>query len=128
MSQLNRSKVFLIAFTLTLLGVPAMAQSLPTPDRNGDYMPKEAASQELWMAVDSDPKGLNCRGNIPPYKGSEQVLTTFKKDQTFTAVAPVRGIERIALDDKGKPWLRVQLNDNKECWVRANRRLVSPSQ
>ncbi len=50
MSQLNRSKAFLIAFTLTLLGVPAMAQSLPRADRNGDYMPKEGTSQELWMS------------------------------------------------------------------------------
>ncbi len=128
MSQLNRSKAFLMTFTLTLLAVPAMAQSLPQPDRNGDYMPKEGASHELWMSVDSDPKGLNCRGNIPPFEGSQQVLASFKKDQTFTAVAPVRGIERIALDDKGKPWLRVQLNDNKECWVRANSRFLSPSQ
>lgn len=127
MSQLNRSKAYLIAFTLTLLGVPAMAQSLPQPDRNGDYIPKEAAWHALWMAVDPDPKGLNCRGNIPPNTGSEQVVTSFKKDQTFTAVAPVRGVERMALDDKGKPWLRVQLKDNT-CWVRANSQFVSPSQ
>ncbi|NJK39551.1 MAG: hypothetical protein HC835_19075 [Oscillatoriales cyanobacterium RM2_1_1] len=128
----------LLGLSLTLVAgsdnSPSIAQEAPDfhsgpwPDRSGDY-PIRQTYHGMWQVMDTDPQGLNCRGNIPPGQGSAQVIAQFPQDTLLNAVKRERGVFELEKDQRGFPWLRVRLyeKDGKaECWVRANSQFVVP--
>lgn len=127
----HQVKAGFLGTAIALFGVPAIAQmGSPTfydgywPDGNGDY-PIRQEYVGNWQVVDSDPEGLNCRGNIPPGGGSETIVAKFYEGDFIQAVSRGRGIYEIEELD-GKPWLRVRLSDGGECWIRANELYIEP--
>lgn len=120
---------------LLLLTAPGIAQEPPDfysgswPDRNGDY-PIRRQYHGTWKVVDPDPNGLNCRGNIPPFARSRDIVTTFPTGTLINLVKRDRGVFEIGDSPRGEPWLRVRLLTPEDivptCWVRANRRYVMP--
>lgn len=128
---------FLLSICLTLiLGVqPVFAQEPPDfyrgswPDSRGNYLIREQY-HGTWQVVDPDPKGLNCRGNIPPFGGSDNIIATFPTGTLINAIPRERGAFELGEESsQNRPWLRVRLFERggrQECWVRANQRYVIP--
>lgn len=120
-----------LAVAIALSGLPAIAQTdRPNfydgrwPDGQGNYPIREEYVGQ-WEVVDPDPNGLNCRGNILPYEGSEEVVRKLYQGDRIQAVQRGRGIYELVEQD-GKTWLRVQVSGGGECWVRANEIFVKP--
>ncbi|MBL1177325.1 hypothetical protein [Pantanalinema sp. GBBB05] len=124
----------LVAFTAT----PALAQSLPVADSNGDF--SRRTGHEKWIVVDRDPDGLNCRwsSEIPTewYAPDAQyprmnirewsVVRRFPYNTVLVANMTPAGMVTM-FDEANKPWLKVTIGDNdKICLVRANNSFIRP--
>lgn len=120
-----------VGAVIVFLNLPLLAQESPNfytgewPNASGDYPIRQEYSGS-WRVVDLDTNGLNCRKNIPPGGGSEEVAERFPPNTLITLVKRQRGVFEIETDQQGKPWLRVQLPNGLDCWVRANQQYVVP--
>ncbi|MFN3679079.1 hypothetical protein [Thermosynechococcus sp.] len=124
----------------TLLLLPLLAQNpnLPQANRHGDYPLR--TDHRLWVVVDSDRQGLNCRWSpqVPKAWYSPlakwprtdiwywPVVRRFPRGTVLKANLAPSGFAMIP-DDRGLPWLKVTLGkDNRICLVRANRHFIRP--
>lgn len=113
-------------FALTLvLFSGTHAWALPQPNEEGNYLPT-TQPHYVWVVVDPDANGLNCRANIPPGGGSDRIVTRFFEGEIIRAVQRIRGVQELVLQG-GKTWLRVRFED-RECWVRAHEDYIQPTQ
>jgi len=123
--------IVIVGVAIAFFSLPAMAQQAPDfyegnwPDFNGDY-PLRQEYQSTWQVVDSDPQGLNCRDKIPTFSNEGKVEVSFSEGTILKAVERERGAIEIVSDLGDKPWLGVELPDDKTCWVRANQQYVVP--
>ncbi|MEA5521292.1 hypothetical protein [Limnoraphis robusta] len=133
---LNLLTLLLSVCITLMLGIkPVFAQEAPDfyqgnwPDSQGNY-PIRQQYHGSWQVVDRDPKGLNCRANIPPYAGSKEIRAIFPTGTLINAVRRDRGVFELGEESsQNQPWLRVQLfgqEGRQECWVRANKNYIIP--
>ncbi|MEB3281836.1 MAG: hypothetical protein VKK42_23225 [Lyngbya sp.] len=134
---LNLLTVLLSVCIILILGMkPVFAQEAPDfyqglwPDSRGNY-PIRQQYHGTWQVVDPDPKGLNCRGNIPPFGGSDKIIAVFPTGTLINAVRRERGVFELGEESsQNQPWLRVRLFEREgrqeSCWVRANQRYIIP--
>lgn len=113
----------------------ALSQSLPQPDRAGDYRSNEAPLKRqnpprplqagsLWQVV---PQSLNCR--VAP--GTHQpILRQYQRGAILEAEVGRGGSDEVllnALDAERKPWMAVRGKGVEDrCYVRANKRYIQP--
>ena len=120
---------FLFGMKLVLAQVAPDFYTGSWPDNQGNY-PIREEYHGAWQVVDPDPSGLNCRGNIPSYQGSQDIIATFPTGTVINAVPRERGVVEISDEPQDQPWLRVQLFQPKalpkSCWVRANQQYIMP--
>jgi hypothetical protein len=123
--------IVIVGVAIAFFSWPAMAQQAPDfyegnwPNASGDY-PLRQEYQSTWQVVDSDPQGLNCRDQIPTFTNEGKVEVSFSEGTILKAVERERGVVEIVSDLGDKPWLGVELPDDKSCWVRANQQYVVP--
>lgn len=115
----------------------ALANNLfpPLPDDRGNYNSIQrinSAGEEIngvkgehrnWQVITT---GLNCRKNPGE---NNVIIRKFAQDDIIQAASFGRGgadeVIVIQRDNKGLPWLRVNLNPG-QCFVRANSRFIKP--
>lgn len=112
----------------------AQGRYLPQPNANGDYL---RTRHRQWRVVDPDPEGLNCRwlegvdqdrewdAYIDLEMMSWPVVVRFQAGTLLRASTRFNGWS-IVTDNRGLPWLKVALGNDRLCLVRANRRFIRP--
>ena len=119
---------FLATFVLstTVINAPlfGLTQSLPRPNRQGDYQ----QFSKRWRVVSSS---LNCRqvpgSNSPAIMQFSKRAIIVKYDDPHSE--SIDGTER---DEQGNPWVPIEyrratdLDHFRPCYVRANSRYIRP--
>ncbi len=138
MNRPRHIAILLTLFALTGTGsVLAQAASQPQPDQHGNYFsndtpirgtaPSPLMAGSLWQVMS---RRLNCRSNAGmQYKITQQ----FKQGKLLQADVGRGGSDEVLLnitDQQGQPWMRVRSAQGKNynCYVRANRLYIQPSQ
>lgn len=135
-------KPFIILSLISVLSAPVTSHAetlaLPKADANGNYLGK--IGHYLWVVVDPDPKGLNCRWSNRIHAGwqspaavwpeiapkSWPVVRRFSKGSILNANGDTAGFAVLA-DAEGRPWLKVSIGaENQICLVRAHNSLIRP--
>lgn len=131
-------KQVLAIAAVSFMATPALAQSIPAADSNGDF--SRRTSHEKWIVVDRDSTGLNCRWSsaIPTewYAPDAQyprmnirdwsVVRRFPYNTVLVANMTPAGMVTM-YDESNKPWLKVTIGDKDQiCLVRANSSFVRP--
>ncbi|MGA7934615.1 MAG: hypothetical protein WCA35_13795 [Kovacikia sp.] len=134
---------YLFPAAMLLLGrgsAIATADDLPQPNVYGDYVAR--TGHRLWVVVDPDPRGVNCRwssampanwyepgANLPPaniYQWS--VVRSFKRNSVLKSNITPAGFA-LMFDTRNKPWLKVGVGSKEQiCLVRANSKFIQPFQ
>ena len=115
--------IFTILIPLILIQLVVADDSIPRPNKKGDYYLESSWKQ--WLVVTKDTSGLKCRRgsgqNYPIFKIFNNNEVIFQSTQTDPSGT---------INDKyGKPWL-VSLPGtyqyNSPCYVRANSKFIRP--
>ena len=129
---------YILVTSLVFLPLVTFAQEQePRPNPNGDF--SNPTWHGNWVVVDPDRKGLNCRWspklpkgdwdsinvNWPDDKfGTWPVVRIFPNKTRLTAFPTNAGTSM--KDNRGLPWLIVDLGDGRACLVRANNKFIKP--
>ncbi len=144
---MNKTQVLIIIMCIGCVFIGAVTcfaaypqGSLPVPDKNGDYI-SGTRSQVYWIVVDTDyNNGLNGRlaANFP--RNWEDINAKWPEDKNIGAWPVVarfhhgsvlnaaRGNAGIIMqkDENNKPWIMMQIDAERVCFVRANSKYIKP--